>query len=223
MKNIAFIINPIAGTVNKKKLPKQISALLDKDQWLENIVFTEYPGHATELARQFAQMSFDAVVAVGGDAMVNEVAAGLRDTETALGVLPMGEHNYFARHIGVSTRLARAMEIINRSEPIRVDYAMSDGQVFVTYITLPTATRIVTEGVDQAVEGVLIANAKPEENFAAVVGKISIQDGKLDVASFVHRSFIVRSKHTICVHTPEGEKHIQIIANGLHVLAEKRF
>ena len=41
MKNIAFIINPISGTQNKKKLPKYIDQLLDKEQWLPNIIFTE--------------------------------------------------------------------------------------------------------------------------------------------------------------------------------------
>ncbi len=104
MKNIAFIINPISGTQNKKKLPKQIQQLLDQEQWLPNIVFTERAGHATELAQQFARMGFDAVVAVGGDGTVNEVARGLRDSETAMGILPMGSGNGFAR---ISASLCR--------------------------------------------------------------------------------------------------------------------
>ena len=52
MKNIAFIINPISGsreTQNaKKKLPKLIMQTLDAEQWLPNITFTEYAGHAEE-------------------------------------------------------------------------------------------------------------------------------------------------------------------------------
>lgn len=132
MKNIAFIINPIAGTVNKKKLPKLINQILDKSQWLENIVFTEYAGHATELARQFAQMGFDAVVAVGGDGTVNEVARGLRDTQTALGILPMGSGNGFARHLNVPMRVNRAIEMLNHSEPIAVDYGLANDHLFVT-------------------------------------------------------------------------------------------
>ena len=74
MKNIAFIINPISGAKEtqsaKRKLPKIIMQTLDTDQWLPNIVFTEYAGHATEMAYQFARMGFDAVVAVGGDELV---------------------------------------------------------------------------------------------------------------------------------------------------------
>lgn len=132
MKNIAFIINPISGTQNKKKLPKQISSLLDHNQWLENIVFTEYSGHATQLAKQFAQMGFDAVVAVGGDGTINEVASGLRDTETALGVIPVGSGNGFARHIGVSMRINNAINLINHSEKLKADYGLVNGRMFVS-------------------------------------------------------------------------------------------
>ena len=56
MKNIAFIINPVSGNKEsqnaKRKLPKLIMQLLDNEQWLPNIAFTEYAGHATELAHQ---------------------------------------------------------------------------------------------------------------------------------------------------------------------------
>lgn len=132
MKNIAFIINPMSGTQNKKKLPKLIQQMLDHNQWLENIVFTERAGHATELAHQYARMGFDAVVAVGGDGTVNEVARGLRDTETALCVIPMGSGNGFARHLHIPMNPTKAIEMINHSEPIRVDYGLAEDHIFVT-------------------------------------------------------------------------------------------
>lgn len=132
MKNIAFIINPIAGTQNKKKLPKLITQTLDKTQWLPNIVFTERPGHAEELASQFAQMGFDAVVAVGGDGTVNEVARGVRDTQTALGIIPMGSGNGFARHLNISMRVNKALEMLNHCEPVFADYGLANDHVFVT-------------------------------------------------------------------------------------------
>lgn len=136
MKNIAFIINPISGakeTQNaKRKLPKLIMQTLDMEQWLPNIVFTEYAGHATELAHQYARMGFDAVVAVGGDGTVNEVARGLKDTKTALGILPMGSGNGFARHLNIPIRPQKALEMINHSEPINVDYGLANGHLFVS-------------------------------------------------------------------------------------------
>ena len=136
MKNIAFIINPISGAKEtqsaKKKLPKLIMQTLDMEQWLPNIMFTEYAGHATELAYQFARMGFDAVVAVGGDGTVNEVARGLKGTNTALGILPMGSGNGFARHLNIPIRPQKALEMINHSEPISVDYGLANGRLFVS-------------------------------------------------------------------------------------------
>ena len=136
MKNIAFIINPISGTKesqsNKRRLPKLIMQLLDQEQWLPNIAFTEYAGHATELAYQYARMGFDAVVAVGGDGTVNEVARGLRDTQTAMGIIPMGSGNGFARHLNIPVHINRAIEMINHSEPISVDYGLANDRLFVS-------------------------------------------------------------------------------------------
>lgn len=136
MKNIAFIINPISGSKEtqsaKRKLPKLIMQTLDSAQWLPNIMFTERPGHATELAHQFARMGFDAVVAVGGDGTVNEVAQGLRGTQTALGILPMGSGNGFARHLNIPIRPNKALEMLNHSEPISVDYGLANGRLFVS-------------------------------------------------------------------------------------------
>ena len=136
MKNIAFIINPISGAKEtqsaKRKLPKLIMQTLDKEQWLPNIAFTEYAGHAQELAYQYGRMGFDAVVAVGGDGTVNEVARGLRGTETALGIIPMGSGNGFARHLNIPIRPNRAIEMLNHSEPIRVDYGLANGKLFVS-------------------------------------------------------------------------------------------
>ena len=147
MKNIAFIINPVSGSKDtqnaKRKLPKLIMQTLDSEQWLPNIAFTEYAGHATEMAYQFARMGFDAVVAVGGDGTVNEVARGIvkavslqqsvvSSTQTALGILPMGSGNGFARHLNVPVRTQKAIEMINHSEPISVDYGLANGHLFVS-------------------------------------------------------------------------------------------
>ncbi|MBQ3673147.1 MAG: diacylglycerol kinase family lipid kinase [Paludibacteraceae bacterium] len=136
MKNIAFIINPISGSKDtqnaKRKLPKLIMQTLDQEQWLPNIFFTEYAGHASELAYQYARMGFDAVVAVGGDGTINEVARGLRDTKTALGIIPMGSGNGFARHLNIPMRPNKAIEMLNHSEPISVDYGLANGKLFVS-------------------------------------------------------------------------------------------
>ena len=57
--------------------------------------------HATSVARQAAAEHFDAVFAVGGDGTVGQVANGLVNTDTALGVLPAGTMNVWATELGL--------------------------------------------------------------------------------------------------------------------------
>ena len=130
MKNIAFIVNPISGTKAKNRVAKLIRELLDAEQFSPTVVVTEYAGHATQLAQQFALEGYYAVVAVGGDGTVNEVANGLVGTNTALGIIPNGSGNGFARHLDISTRMNRAVEMLNSSEPIYVDYGMVNDKNF---------------------------------------------------------------------------------------------
>lgn len=122
MKNIAFIVNPISGTKAKNRVAKLIRETLDLQQFSPTVVVTEYAGHATQLAQQFALEGYYAVVAVGGDGTVNETACGLVGTKTALGIIPNGSGNGFARHLDISTRMNRAIEMLNSSEAINVDY-----------------------------------------------------------------------------------------------------
>jgi len=130
MKNIAFIVNPVAGTKAKNRVSKLIRDTLDKNQFSPTVVTTEYAGHATQLAQQFALEGYYAVVAVGGDGTVNEVATGLKDTNTALGIIPNGSGNGFARHLDISTRMNRAVEMLNNSEVVQVDYCMVNDITF---------------------------------------------------------------------------------------------
>lgn len=130
MKNIAFIVNPISGTKAKNRVAKLIRELLDLQQFAPTVVVTEYAGHATQLAQQFAMEDYYAVVAVGGDGTINEVASGLIGTNTALGIVPNGSGNGFARHLDISTRMNRAIEMLNNSEVINVDYGLVNNQPF---------------------------------------------------------------------------------------------
>lgn len=130
MKNIAFIVNPISGTKAKNRVTKLIRELLDLQLFAPTVVVTEYAGHATQLAQQFAMQDYYAVVAVGGDGTVNEVASGLIGTNTALGIIPNGSGNGFARHLDISTRMNRAIEMLNNCEAINVDYGMVNDKPF---------------------------------------------------------------------------------------------
>ena len=129
-QSILFLVNPKSGVMSKKNLPRLIEEYIDRDKFDYKIEFTQFAGHACELAAAATDRGVNVVVAVGGDGTVNEVARSLVHTETALGVLPCGSGNGFARHLGVPLDLRKAIEFINKAEPITIDYGKLNGRPF---------------------------------------------------------------------------------------------
>jgi YegS/Rv2252/BmrU family lipid kinase len=85
------------------------------------LVRTEWPGHATELARQALAEGAELVVAAGGDGTANEVAQALVGQNVPLGIIPLGSGNDYIRALGVPNDLARAVEVLSRGGTRPVD------------------------------------------------------------------------------------------------------
>lgn len=112
--NILFIINPISGGRGKLAIPDFIDKYLDKDKFNPNFVFTEYVGHAAELAEEASTKNFDVIVASGGDGTINEVAGKVLKNNKVLGILPLGSGNGLARFLKIPKNIRYALSIINR-------------------------------------------------------------------------------------------------------------
>jgi len=125
-----FIINPISGTEAKDNIPTLVEELLDHERFLPTTVFTEYAGHAAEIARQCAADGQDVVVAVGGDGTVNEVARSLVHTKTALAIIPCGSGNGLARHLKLPLDVRKAIGVINDCHIEAFDYGVINGLPF---------------------------------------------------------------------------------------------
>ncbi len=122
-KNIAFIVNPISGTQDKAHIIELIDRHLDKNLFDYSVIRTEYAGHATVLAKSLAEKeSCDAVIAIGGDGTVNEIARSLVHTPVAFGVIPCGSGNGLARHLHIPMDAVGAINVINRYEVKCLDY-----------------------------------------------------------------------------------------------------
>jgi diacylglycerol kinase family enzyme len=97
---LLLIVNTSASSVTARArvvIQKSLSA--DHEV---TVAETSRPGHAARLAQGAAAKGADAVVVLGGDGTLNEAANGVTGTDCALGVLPGGSTNVFARTIGMT-------------------------------------------------------------------------------------------------------------------------
>lgn len=128
--NILFIINPISGGRGKLRIPDFIDQYLDKEKFNANFVFSEYVGHAGELADEAATKNFDVIVAAGGDGTINEVATKVLKHNKILGILPLGSGNGLARFLKIPKNLKHALSLINNFRTERVDTAEFNQKCF---------------------------------------------------------------------------------------------
>jgi YegS/Rv2252/BmrU family lipid kinase len=82
---------------------------------------TQRAGHATDLARQAVAEGRELVIAAGGDGTVNEIAHGLANSQTALGLMPLGSIMNVARTLWVPRDLAGAARTIADGKVVAMD------------------------------------------------------------------------------------------------------
>lgn len=136
---LRLIVNPRAGKgVVRDALPSIETVLRDEELGFD-VVETEGPGHATELARAALAEGIGFIAAVGGDGTVSEVVNGFMTDDGAvnpdaiLGVVPSGTGCDFARTFGirqdpvVAARGLAGKTIWGRLDVPRVTYTAGDG------------------------------------------------------------------------------------------------
>ncbi|HGY55613.1 MAG TPA: diacylglycerol kinase family lipid kinase [Caldithrix abyssi] len=126
-----FVINPVSGI---RKNLEQITGLIRRKYDAAGrgyrIEYTRYAGHATELAKSAAREGVDIVVAVGGDGTMNEVARGLVHSDSALGIIPGGSGNGFARSLNIPLHPEKAIDLLLSANQKRIDAGMINEHYF---------------------------------------------------------------------------------------------
>ena len=95
------ICNPVSGTHDVRALLPGAIEALRASGWQVDLQMTTQRGDAGRLAVQARDQGRHVVLAAGGDGTLNEIANALALSEVALGVLPSGTANVWARQIGL--------------------------------------------------------------------------------------------------------------------------
>ena len=97
---VPLLINPKAGSLFRSGL----KGWLDANRASFTIIPTKSAEDLTNKARELAEAGEPVVAAAGGDGTLMCAARGLIGTKSALGILPCGSMNVFARELGIGSR-----------------------------------------------------------------------------------------------------------------------
>jgi diacylglycerol kinase (ATP) len=141
-RRLPLVFNPAARSRRGNRVMRFLMRHADRFA----VYATTKPGEACALARRFSADGEPVVIAAGGDGTVNEVVCGLAGSSTALGVLPVGTMNVFAREMGIPLDpLDRSLAVIERGYIREIDLFEVNGHPFVQMAGIGFDARVIEE------------------------------------------------------------------------------
>lgn len=125
---ICFIVNPAA---NGDRSLHHIDWLRQEasKRWNNfEIVIAERQQSLADLAKSKSEI-FDVIVACGGDGTISQIINGLAQTDTVLGILPIGSGNDFVKSLGLNKALPVCLEIIYQNHITSIDLIRYKGDL----------------------------------------------------------------------------------------------
>jgi diacylglycerol kinase family enzyme len=146
---VAIVLNAKAGTLDRMKCQERAAEILAalRQRGIDAEATLCEPRRLTQTARELAgRGDLDAVIAAGGDGTVSAVAAGVvaSRADIALGVIPLGTLNHFAKDLGVRD-LETAVNAIAAGETRRIDAGEVNGRVFINNSSIGLYPEIVVQ------------------------------------------------------------------------------
>lgn len=137
-RRIYCIFNCRAGTAadEQREAVKKAFELYDQSEIDSIVEICHRPETLARIVRQAIDSGADVIVAGGGDGTISSVAHQLIGTNVALGVLPVGTLNHFAKDMGIPLDPAGAVETICRGDLKSIDVGEVNGRYFINNSSL---------------------------------------------------------------------------------------
>jgi len=133
---IAFIVKPPL----KEEYKREFLAFERefKGEIKEEFTEKEGPNNAKNLAKKAVEESFERIVVVGGDGLLNEIINGIAEStegkipqDFTLGIIPTGSGNNFAKALGIPKDIKAAFKIIKNDKTASVDVGLANKRYFI--------------------------------------------------------------------------------------------
>ena len=142
-QRITVLLNARAGNQNAT-LVRQIADAFRAAGADADVRPTEGASIAGEAAAAVKRGS-KVVVVAGGDGSVSAGAAALAGSDAALGILPLGTLNHFAKDLGIPQDLGEAARVIVAGRAMRVDMGEVNGRSFINNASVGMYARLIAE------------------------------------------------------------------------------
>ncbi|MBF9254766.1 NAD(+)/NADH kinase [Pontibacter sp. 172403-2] len=119
--HLLFIINPIAGDIEKDQLEEEIISTCQAHRITYDIYKTSGQQDIDQVRQLMGKQSYDAVFAVGGDGTVSMAASILIGTSVPLGIIPLGSGNGLSKDLHIPQDTEEALKLIYRHEVRAID------------------------------------------------------------------------------------------------------
>ncbi len=146
---IRIVANPASGSGRGMRYAEQVRDLLTANHADVEIRPTSARSEAEAFAAEAVREGYACVVACGGDGTVHEVVNALAGTDVALGILPCGRGNDYARAMGIPAAPEKAASVLLQGHVRPFDLGKVNDRYFATVVTLgldSEVARLVFEG-----------------------------------------------------------------------------
>ena len=201
-----FLVNPASANGSTgRRWPEIHHAAVSRG--LEgDALFSERPGHLTELAREAADGGATLLVVVGGDGSVNEVANGIAGrTDVEVAVLARGTGWDFVRTYGIPHRLEDAVEVARSGRTREIDLGRVRYRAWRGGEAESWFANVASAGMSGAIA------KRANETSKALGGKVSYAWATLTVFARWHNDEVFV---TVDGERREGRMHDVVVANG---------
>ena len=144
-RDVVVLLNAASGGGNDDALAARIAGLFEDAGASADVRLVRGGDDLGQALQAAIARRPDAVVAAGGDGTVSTVAAALAGGPIALGVLPLGTLNHFAKDMQLPLELEPAVERVARGELRRIDVGEVNGRIFINNSSLGLYPDIVRD------------------------------------------------------------------------------
>lgn len=140
-----FIVNPVAGKGKSSSLVKVIEDRFRDFPEPYHIELTQFPGHATAIAKRLSADGIPMrVYSVGGDGTLNEIINGITGDHMELGIIPCGSGNDAVRSIYPTTDPLVLLNTLPAASSKLLDMGKINGRYFINIASIGFDAEVVT-------------------------------------------------------------------------------